>query len=266
MNISILGGGNMARAIAGGLVSHGYLPSAITVVDRNADKLERLAHDYGIHTNTEAKAVIRDADVIILAIKPQGLSTLLTEIGTDIIAYQPLVLSIMSGIRLLRLAQLLPNVPIIRVMPNTPTRVNAGMTLLCAQDNVSAEHLSVAQDLFAALGRTYVTATERVFEQLTALTGCGPAFVFYMVQALSEAMQAIAPGLDVLPLTTQTFAGAIALMQTEQADPVTLIAQVAPKGGMTEQSMKVLYDAHLQAIFQNTLGAAITRGDELAEI
>lgn len=266
MNITILGGGNMARAITGGLVSHGYAPTSITVIDRNQDKRERLSKDYGIHTNTVPHDAVKAADVIILAVKPQGLSALLADCGEHIIARKPLVISILSGIRLQRLQALLPGIAIVRAMPNTPARVNAGMTLLAAAADVSEDQLAAAQQLFTALGQTYITASEREFEQLTALTGCGPAFVFYLVQALTTAMQEIAPTLDALPLARATFEGALTLMQQESADPAILIAQVAPKGGMTEQSMKVLYAAHLEAIFKETLNAAIQRGDELALI
>lgn len=266
MNITILGGGNMARAITGGLVLQGYAPTSITVIDRNQDKRERLSSDYGIHTDSVPNAAIKTANVVILAVKPQGLAALLADCGADIQARQPLVISILSGIRLPRLQSLLPGLDIVRAMPNTPARVNAGMTLLCAADTVSPSQLTIVQQLFQALGQTYVTTTERAFEQLTALTGCGPAFVFYLVQAFTTAMQEIAPGLNALPLAQATFEGAVTLMQQESADPATLIAQVAPKGGMTEQSMKVLYAANLEAIFKETLNAAIQRGDELAKI
>ncbi|MFI4957254.1 MAG: pyrroline-5-carboxylate reductase [Gammaproteobacteria bacterium] len=264
-HITFLGGGNMANAIVAGLISHGHIPAHIHVVDRNAFKRETLAHLYGIQTSNDPVAAVATADIVIFSIKPQGFSALITEVGPQIIDRNPILVSIMSGIRIETLASHFPNQSILRAMPNTPARVQAGMTLLAPGSRMTAEQLTIVEHIFDAVGHTIITPTERVFEQLTALTGCGPAFVYYFVDMFAKAMQEMTPDIECLPLSIATFQGALTLMQKEpDSSPDALIAQVSPKGGMTAEAMKVLQTAEIQALLKQTFQAAIKRGDELA--
>jgi len=263
--ITFLGGGNMANAIVSGLISNGHIPAHIHVVDRNESKRDALAHKYGIQTSHDPVAAVASADIVIFSIKPQGFSTLVEEIGSKIIDRNPMLVSIMSGIRLATLASHFPNQSILRAMPNTPARVQAGMTLLAPGSTMTAEQLTIVQHIFDAIGQTIITPNERAFEQLTALTGCGPAFVYYFVDMFAKAMQEISSDVDCLPLSIATFQGAVALMQQEpDSSPEALIAQVSPKGGMTAEAMKVLQTGDIQALLKQTFEAAIKRGDELA--
>jgi len=263
--ITFLGGGNMANAIVAGLISHGHIPEHIHVVDRNESKRDALAQKFGIQTSNDPIAAVASADIVIFSIKPQGFSTLISEVGSHIIDRNPILVSIMSGIRLATLESNFPNQSMLRAMPNTPARVQAGMTLLAPGSRMTAEQLTIVQHVFDAIGQTMITPSERAFEQLTALTGCGPAFVYYFVDMFAKAMQEMTPDIECLPLSIATFQGALTLMQKEpDFSPEALIAQVSPKGGMTAEAMKVLQADDIQALLKQTFQAAIKRGDELA--
>lgn len=257
-HITFLGGGNMANAITAGLIAHGHSSEHIHVVQRNPEKREQLKKTHGVVVSHDYAAAIAWADVVIFAVKPQSYPDLIKEVAPMLLARKPIVVSIMSGLRLATLQSMLPGISVVRVMPNTPSRVQAGLSLI-TPGNQSVE------SIFQAVGETMVTPNERIFEQLTALTGCGPAFVYYLVDQFAKAMQQITPDIDCLPLARATFQGAITLMNADShATPETLISQVAPKGGMTAEAMKVLMEEDLCGIFQETFEAAIHRGDELA--
>jgi pyrroline-5-carboxylate reductase len=256
--ITFLGGGNMASAITAGLIAHGHSPNQIHIVQRNPEKREALQQRYGVITGTDYAAAIAQADMVIFAVKPQSYPELMQEVASLLQARNPLVVSIMSGLRLQRLRADMPGLSIVRVMPNTPARVQAGLSLITPAN-------PLVEQVFQAVGETLVTPTERIFEQLTALTGCGPAFVYYLVEQCAQAMQSITPEIDCLPLARATFDGALKMMQAEPSlSPTTLIAQVAPKGGMTAEALKVLGSVDLQDLLERTFQAAIDRGDELA--
>jgi len=256
--ITFLGGGNMANAITAGLIAHGHSPEHIHIVQRNPEKREQLKKTHGVVVSVDYAAAIAWADVVIFAVKPQSYPDLIKDVAPLLLARKPIVVSIMSGLRLATLQQTLPGISVVRVMPNTPSRVQAGLSLITPGNKP-------VESIFQAVGEILVTPNERIFEQLTALTGCGPAFVYYLVDQFAQAMQQITPDVDCLPLARATFHGAITLMNADpDASPSTLISQVAPKGGMTAEAMKVLMGCDLQGLFKETLQAAIDRGDELA--
>jgi pyrroline-5-carboxylate reductase len=258
IQITFLGGGNMASAITAGLIAHGHSPNNIHIVQRSPEKREALKNTYGVNVSFDYAAGIEQADVVIFAVKPQSYPELIKEVSPLLLARKPIVVSIMSGLRLETLQNALPGLSIVRVMPNTPSKVQAGMTLITPANEI-------VQSIFQAVGQTIVTPTERVFEQLTALTGCGPAFVYYLVDQFAHAMQQITPDVDCLPLVRATFEGALKMMQADpELLPETLIAQVAPKGGMTAEAMKILKSENCEDLFKRTFEAAIKRGDELA--
>ena len=221
----------MASAITAGLIANGHQPDHIHIVQRNPEKREKLKHEYGVITSHDYAAAIGQADLVIFAVKPVNYPELIDEVSPLLQAAHPLVVSIMSGLRLETLQKAMPDLPVVRVMPNTPSRVQAGLSLLTPGDHVTAEQLETVQEIFQAVGETMITPTERVFEQLTALTGCGPAFVYYLVEKFAQAMQDLTPEVDCLPLARATFERALQMMEhAPELSPETLIAQVAPKG------------------------------------
>lgn len=257
-HITFLGGGNMASAITAGLIAHGHARDHIHVVQRNLEKAEQLKKTFQIKVDQDYAGAIASADVVIFAVKPTSFPELIKEVAPLLQKRKPIVVSIMSGLRLNTLQAALPGLSIVRVMPNTPCSVQAGLSLITPNNKI-------VETIFQAVGETMITPNERVFEQLTALTGCGPAFVYYLVSQFAQAMQKITPEIDCLPLSRATFEGALKMMAVNaELSPDTLIAQVAPKGGMTAEAMKVLNGVDLCGIFQETFEAAINRGDQLA--
>lgn len=248
----------MATAITAGLIAHGHSRDAIHIVQRNLDKAQKLRQTFQVKVDQDYAGAIASADVVIFAVKPQSFPELITMVAPFLLARQPIVVSIMSGLRLSTLEAYLPGLSVVRVMPNTPSSVQAGLSLITPGN-------SLVESIFESVGEIMITPHERVFEQLTALTGCGPAFVYYLVDQCAKAMENITPEIDCLPLARATFEGALKMMSTHPTlSPEALINQVAPKGGMTAEAMKVLMGMDLETLFKNTFEAAINRGDELA--
>lgn len=265
IQITFLGGGNMASALTAGLLAQGQPRESIHIVQRNPEKREILKRQFGVETSHDYASAIAQADLVIFAVKPQSYPELLSVVSPLLLARKPMIVSIMSGLRLKTLEHDLPGLSVLRVMPNTPSRVQAGLSLIAPGALVKEAQVNAVQAVFQAVGETLITPNERIFEQLTALTGCGPAFVYYLVDQFAQAMQAITPEVDCLPLARATFEGALKMMVSEPAiSPEALIAQVAPKGGMTAEAMKVLTDYDLKELFKGTFEAAIARGDQLA--
>lgn len=263
--IAFLGGGNMAQAMVQGLVNRGYDPGNITVLDRHAEKLDDLHTRFGIQTTQDYQTAIDFAHVVVLAVKPQGFNELKATIKPMLKARGAMVVSIMSGILLETLAHEFKGLEVVRVMPNTPVGINEGVCLLAANKATKESAIATVKRFLSLLGLVYVCSNEREFDQLTILTGCGPAFVFHTVDAMAQAMKTHSPKADTLPLAIATFKGSIALMSESHLKPGELITQVTSKGGLTEAGMRVLNQADMKKTFEQTIEAAIARGDELAK-
>lgn len=266
MNISFIGGGNMARAIIGGLKNNGFNTSAITVVELDAKKRTQLTAEFGVQT-TDNYVDIANTNVIILAVKPQQLREVCAQL-LPILSIQ-LVISIAAGIRSADISRWLGNYQaIVRVMPNTPAQIQAGVSALYANANVSQAQRKQATTILAAVGKTLWLDNESKMDAVTAISGSGPAYVFYLIEALQDA--AIALGLkpeDARMLALQTFAGASSLAAQSDEDIKTLRAQVTSKGGTTEQGILTLEAADIKKTIMNAAKAAAEKsvllGDQL---
>lgn len=268
MNIGFLGGGNMARAIIGGLKNNGFNMPAIVVIELDAEKRAELSNEFGISTSHQI-ADIQGADIIVLAIKPQQLKTVCAQLAP--LLNQQLIISIAAGIRSADISRWLGDYQsIVRVMPNTPAQIQAGVSALYAMPNVSASQRDQASAILAAVGKTLWLDDEAKMDAVTAISGSGPAYVFYLIEALQEAGMALglAP-YEAQMLALHTFAGASLLATQSTADVKTLRAQVTSKGGTTEQGILALETAKLNNIMQLAAKAAADKsralGDELAQ-
>lgn len=268
MNISFIGGGNMARAIIGGLKNNGFAMAAITVMELDAEKRVQLAAEYNIQT-TDTYADLQPSDVIVLAIKPQQLKEVCSQLSP--LLNSQLIISIAAGVRSADISLWLGDYQsIVRVMPNTPAQIQAGVSALYAIKNVSSIQRDQANTILTAVGKTLWLDDEGKMDAVTAISGSGPAYVFYMIEALQEA--AVGLGLnaeDARMLALQTFAGA-SLLATQSIDDVkTLRAQVTSKGGTTEQGILALETANLKGIIMNAAKAAAEKsvllGNQLAQ-
>ncbi len=267
MKINFIGGGNMARAIIGGLKHNGMQMSAITVLELDAQKRAELAQEYGVNV-TDSYDEFNSTDVVVLAVKPQQLKQVCDELRPHL--QSQLVVSIAAGVRSRDISRWLNNyAAIVRVMPNTPAQIQAGISALYAMPDVSANQRNQAQTILAAVGKTLWLDDESKMDAVTAISGSGPAYVFYLIEALQDA--GIALGLDAESsklLALQTFAGASQLAIQSHEDVKTLRAQVTSKGGTTEQGILTLETADIKDIMRRAAKAAADKsvmlGDQLA--
>lgn len=268
MKISFIGGGNMARAIIGGLKHNNFEMSAITVLELDAQKRVALAQEFNVQV-TDTYAEFSNTDVIVLAVKPQQLKAVCGQLS-PVLATQ-LVVSIAAGVRCKDISRWLNDYPVIvRVMPNTPAQIQAGVSALYAMPNVSQREREQANTILAAVGKTLWLETEDKMDAVTAISGSGPAYVFYLIEALQEA--GVQLGLDhesATMLALQTFAGASRLAANSAVDVKTLRAQVTSKGGTTEQGILVLEAGNIKNIMSQAAQAAadksIALGDQLSQ-
>ncbi len=265
--VHFIGGGNMAQSLIGGLISQGFDASQISVYDPDQHKVNRLQHLYSIsavHDNTEALADNR-VDVVLLAVKPHIIPSVLEEIKVALITSQPLLISIAAGITLSTLSKpFADNHPIVRCMPNTPSLVQHGATALCARACVSARQRNLAESILNSVGLTVWVTQEEDLDAVTALSGSGPAYFFYLMEAMVEQAQKM--GLDPqtsLDLTIQTAIGAAQLAKISREPPAELRQKVTSPGGTTQAALSVLESNHFHNLVGNAIQAAQERSHEL---
>jgi pyrroline-5-carboxylate reductase len=271
MNIGFIGGGNMASAIISGLQKNGFNMKNITVFEPSEEKRAALATAFHVDTfdNVETSNVIDKLNVIVFAIKPQQLQSICHALNA--LQPQQLIISIAAGIRAVDIARWLNgHKAIIRVMPNTPAQIQAGISGMFALSTVSAQHKEAANTIMQAVGKTLWLENESEMDALTAISGSGPAYVFYLIEALEEA--AIKLGFNhehARLLALETFHGASQLAVQSDADANTLRSQVTSKGGTTEQGIAVLESADIKSIIYQAAKAAADKsvilGDALAK-
>ncbi|OGV77040.1 MAG: pyrroline-5-carboxylate reductase [Methylotenera sp. RIFCSPLOWO2_02_FULL_45_14] len=268
MKISFIGGGNMARAIIGGLKHNNFEMSAITVLELNAQKRAELAQEFNVQV-TDTYADFNNTDVIVLAVKPQQLKEVCSQLSP--VLQSQLVVSIAAGVRSKDISRWLNHYhAIVRVMPNTPAQIQAGVSALYAMSNVNQAQREKANTILAAVGKTLWLDDEGKMDAVTAISGSGPAYVFYLIEALQEAGVQLGLGDEAANmLALQTFAGA-SLLAVQSADSVkTLRAQVTSKGGTTEQGILALEAANIKSAISKAAKAAadksIALGDQLGQ-
>lgn len=265
MNISFIGGGNMARALIGGLLARGQAASGITVIEPDADKRAQLQNDFAVITSDQLPAAAV-ADIIVLAIKPQQLRDVAIFLGS--LLDRQLVLSIAAGVRCADIIRWLGSYgAVVRVMPNTPAQVQAGVSALYAAEGVSAEQQKLAETVMNAVGTTLWLESEEQMDAVTALSGSGPAYVFYFLEAMQQAgsVLGLAPG-QARELALQTFLGASKLAAGSEHDFATLRTQVTSKGGTTERALNHMESARVKNTIVEAVQAAAERSRELGDL
>ncbi len=267
MKLGFIGGGNMAQALIIGLKSQQFAMQNITVIELDTDKHAAIKQ-LGVKASAQL-ADIKKSDVIVLAIKPQQLPALAKTLVP--LLKKQLVISIAAGIRLADLSRWLGNYnTIVRAMPNTPAQIQAGVTGLYAMPDVSAKQIALADQVLSAAGTTLWLDSEEKLDAVTAISGSGPAYVFYMIEALQAAALDLGLGeVQAKQLSIATFKGASLLAHASIMPISTLREQVTSKGGTTEQGLLSLHDSKVkQAIIlaaQKAYQRAKSLGDELGK-
>lgn len=265
--IAFIGGGNMARSLIGGLIADGYDPQRLCVSDPDPEQRARLGAEFRIRTVADNTAAA-DADVIVLAVKPQVVHSVAQEVRSVLERDGRLVISIAAGLRTSTLAHWLgEGLAIVRTMPNTPALVQSGATALFGTPQVSQAQRDQAESILRAVGLTLWLEDERQMDAVTALSGSGPAYFFLVMEAMERAGRELGlPEATARLLTLQTAFGAAKMALESAADPATLRRQVTSRGGTTERAIGVLEDNRLGDIFRDALRAAHERAGELAAL
>jgi pyrroline-5-carboxylate reductase len=265
MKIAFIGGGNMARAIIGGLVAKGTRAADITVVELDAVARLRLVSEFGVTAIENPGAQLASSEVVVFAVKPQQMRAAAQGVAPHLV--DPLLITIAAGIRIDDLSRWLGGLErIVRAMPNTPALVHAGVTGLFAPPVVGGDDRNAAQTLMSAVGAALWFENEADLDAVTAVSGSGPAYVFYAIEALESAARELGlPEGASRSLALWTFVGAAKLAIERGEDPATLRAQVTSKGGTTERAIEVLEGARVREHFIAAVKAACDRSRELGD-
>jgi pyrroline-5-carboxylate reductase len=263
--ICFIGGGNMARALIGGLQTNGYLMSDINVIEPDAEKRSQLKIDFGVSV-TEQLPSVAMADIVVLAVKPQQLRDLSIFLGS--LLQKQLLISIAAGIRAKDIARWLGGYQsIIRVMPNTPAQIQLGVSALYAMPEVTKVQHEQAETILKAVGEILWLDEEAKMDAVTAISGSGPAYVFYFIEAMQQAALELGLNEDqAKTLSLQTFIGASKLAEQSHESPAILRSQVTSKGGTTEQAILTMESAAVKSSIIKAAKAAASRSEELGDI
>jgi pyrroline-5-carboxylate reductase len=264
--IAIIGTGNMGESLLSGLIASGHSPDKIYACDPNEERLQTIRDKLGIHTSHDNLVAIENASIVLFAVKPQQLKEVMQSVRSLILSNQPLVISIAAGVLTSTIRSWLKgDVPIVRAMPNLPALIQTGATALYADETVDSAKRNIAESVLRSVGITVWVHNGAQMDVVTALSGSGPAYFFYMMDALEEAGIALglAPEAARL-LTIQTAFGATRLALESPETLKTLRLQVTSKGGTTEEGIRVLEAANLRSIMKDTVLAASNRAKELA--
>ncbi|WP_180083992.1 pyrroline-5-carboxylate reductase [Acinetobacter sp. YH12157] len=261
-NISFIGGGNMAQALIGGLIARGMPSTRITVADP-VEKIRLLLEEKDVHVTEDNQAAIRDADIVVFAVKPQVLASVLQPLKGQFEG--KLVISIVAGAEIATISALLDTDRVVRVMPNTPALVQTGAHGLYAHDAVDSKDRELASQVLAATGLTIWVNSEAQIDAVTAVSGSGPAYFFYMMESMIRAGKNL--GLDekvATALTLQTALGAAQMAITSSNTPAELRKNVTSPNGTTQAALEVFDRAQVSQNIQAALASAKTRSQELA--
>jgi len=264
--ITFIGGGNMARSLIGGLIEDGFNPQHIHVADPEPQCLELLSELYPIHTHSNNLNAAEGCNILILAVKPQQLQTVVKQLAAEW-DKDRLLISIAAGIRLDDISRWLEQAetPIVRAMPNTPSLVQAGATALCANHAVSTAQHELAESILRSVGLALWVEDEAKIDAVTALSGSGPAYFFLVMEAMEVAAKEL--GLDdetARLLCIQTAFGSAKMALESDESTAVLRERVTSPGGTTERAIHELEDGGLRSLFENALVAAALRSRELA--
>lgn len=265
---TFIGGGNMARSLIGGMINDGCPPGNITVSDPIEQQRQLLTTTFSIQCVASNLEALQQADIVILAVKPQLMEAVAKEIAASIQQLSCPVISIAAGIRSNDLERWLGgHCSVIRAMPNTPALVSSGATALVANNRANDDQRDLAEFIMRAVGLTLWLDEESQMDAVTALSGSGPAYFFLLMEAMEKAGRNA--GLSVESarlLTLQTAFGAAKMALESSDDSATLRKCVTSPGGTTERAIETLQSGNFETLVDDAIQAAKARGEELAEI
>jgi len=265
LKISFIGGGNMASALIGGLAGKLTAGANIHVVDISTEALQKLERQFGVTTSRNIDNAIEKSDVIVLAVKPQQMKAVVAQVESFVSSQ--LILSIAAGIRAVDLSRWMNgHAAIVRTMPNTPALIGKGITGMVALPGVSPQQKDAADAILRAVGQTVWLDDESLIDPVTAVSGSGPAYVFYFIEAMQQAAQEMGLSAEQgKQLAIATFVGASELA-AQSSDPIEVLRdRVTSKGGTTYAALTSMEASGVKDAIVRALKAAAARGKEMGE-
>ncbi|HEY3700410.1 MAG TPA: pyrroline-5-carboxylate reductase [Spongiibacteraceae bacterium] len=265
--LAFIGAGNMASALIGGLVKQGFAPAHIIASDPLPAMLDKLKSVAPVRTTSDNIDAVEDADVVVLAVKPQVMKQVLQPLAGALQRQRPLIISIAAGIEIASIERWLGgNLPVVRCMPNTPALVQLGATGLFANAGVSAEQRQLADSILRAVGIALWVDKEAQLDAVTAVSGSGPAYFFLVMEAMQAAGEKLGlPAATAQQLTLQTALGAARMALDSDVDVAELRRRVTSPNGTTERAIASFESDDLRGIFRRALIACNDRSEQLAK-
>lgn len=265
--LAFVGAGTMGRAMIAGLLSHGMLSAdRISASDPSIEQSEQLREKYGVHTTTDNLEAIRDADIVVLAVKPQVLPKVFKELR-DQAKEDALILSIVAGATIRILARGFNRQAVVRAMPNTPARVGKGMTVWTSTPQTSETQTAQARQILAALGEEMYMEDEEYLDMATALSGTGPAYVFLFMEAMIDAGVHLGFSRWVAQkLVLQTMEGSVEMAKQSGLHPVELRNSVTSPGGTTAEALYQFEKGGFRTVMSRAIWAAYQKSTYLGEL
>ncbi len=264
---AFIGCGNMARSLIGGLIANNFDKTHLIATDPDAGQRQKMKDLFDIETLADNNAAIEKADVVVIAVKPQSMHAAIEGITDKLKQDNKLMISVAAGIKLATLRNWIgSDIAIVRVMPNTPALIQAGAAALFANESTSEEQKNIAESMLRSVGTAVWLENEDQMNTVTALSGSGPAYFFYIMEAMENAAQEL--GLDeslARLLTIETALGAAKMAMLSAHDPATLRKDVTSPGGTTQSALQVFDQHKLDAILVQAMAAAKQRSIELSE-
>ena len=265
-SVGFVGAGNMGEALIKGLLAANLVPAeAIHATDVRLERLKELNRQYGIQVSSDTAELIRRADIVILAVKPQIMEAVLTEIAPAV-TRRKLLISIAAGVSTAKIRALLhKDARLIRVMPNTPALVREGVTAVAKAEGLEADDLETAGEIFSAVGRVVVLG-EELMDAVTGLSGSGPAYIAVVIESLADG--GVQMGLDritAMTLATQTVLGAATLLRETGLHPGALKDMVSSPGGTSIAGVAALEEGGIRTAFIKAVERATQRSRELGQ-
>ncbi len=264
MRITFIGGGNMACALISGLIRRGYSPAKMHVVEVCNDRCIELHNEFGVRATTVLAEAVVQGDAVILAVKPQQLQEVALQLAPLI--GEQLVISIAAGIRTEDIARWTETENIVRCMPNTPALIRSGVTALYAMPAVSPDLCQSVESILGSVGSTLWVEDEDKLDAVTAISGSGPAYVFYFIEAMQQAASEL--GIDAeqsRQLVLDTFLGATKLAEQSHENVTTLRARVTSKNGTTERAIQTMDALRVKQDIVDAIYAAAARSREMGD-
>ena len=263
MNVSLIGGGVMGEVFLSAGIRSGLFDVEQTIVcDIRPERCEELSKKYKVRTTSNLQEAFASSELSFLAVKPQDLEAIKSDLSE-----RTCLVSIMAGVTIKTLQDLFKTENVIRVMPNTPAAIGEGMSVWTVAGSVSDNQRNLVSSLLSAIGAEYCVDDEEVLDMATAVSGSGPAFVFFFLEALISAAEKIGfPLEEAVNISVQTLYGAAAYARESDYDPATLRAMVTSKGGTTAEGINVLENSNVREIIENCVRAAYNRSKELSQL